>query len=278
MPKQETTKDSPGSLGSWQNRILETVDQYKDPLARVLCPDKPVEALRFHFLKSSPKALCLKAEVHDACGFFKIFDGEGAVPVYRREKAALASLQSSGLVPRLLAFSDVHHFILTEWLDAPLCVDDHNLSETAFELGVWRAHFDAAAPWEPASGNWFAYLSRFGNEVALDQVEQAEEALSSMPLFGRGLVQNDATLQNFMLSDGGKLIGCDFEKARIRPRGWDYVMTYHSLIERFSKDAEVVLNAFSRGFDSAHRGALITEELNTAARILFCARAMARAA
>ena len=48
MPKQETTKDSPGSLGSWQNRILETVDQYKDPLARILCPKKPVEALRFH--------------------------------------------------------------------------------------------------------------------------------------------------------------------------------------------------------------------------------------
>ena len=60
----------------------------------------------------------------------------------------------------------------------------------------------------------------------------------------------------------------------MRPRGWDYMLGFSALIERFPEDADEVLTAYSNGFSQAHRGALIVDELNAVARILFCARAL----
>ncbi|TLP60490.1 hypothetical protein FEE96_16685 [Parasedimentitalea maritima] len=268
--------DATGTLYSadWKDRLRHQLGFCFPQIAETLTGLTNDRNVKFEMVKASSRSLCLKLNVDGKLGFLKLFDGPDGSAAFFREKMSLHSMLDSGLVPGLLAYSDELKFILTEWVETRSLLDAEP-SHTAFRIGAWLAAFDAAAPAELASGNWFGYLSKFKTGVALSQIVEAKSVLSGIPLCGRVLSRNDPALHNYLQTQSGALLGCDFEQSRMRPRGWDYVTGFGALIERFPAKSNEVLEAYSAGFARSHRGALIVDELNSMARILFCARAVA---
>ena len=277
--KDNDSADDVRATCDWRDRLQLGLGEHMELLAKVVAgEDATPHEIRFDLIKHGPRSVCLIVEVSGHSRFLKLFDGQAGDDAYQREKKALFAMQSSGLVPKLYAFSDPCRFILTEVLSRDEITNRESMDDpewTGRNVGEWVAKYDAAAPWEPACGNWYGYLSKFGTSLALDVDKDAPDRLLSIPLCGRGLAHNDPALHNYLLTDAGVLVGCDFEHAMMRPRGWDYLITYHALIERYAEKATTALEAFSDAFAHFHKGALIVDELNTLARTLYCAQALA---
>lgn len=274
----------PYSQVDWRNRLERAIGDCYVQIAQEIAgrdADMRAKELTFAFVKASDAAISVTVQLGDAKYFVKVFDAEGpeAADRYKREKAALLVMRGSGLVVRLRAFSDAHRFVMMTHEERGLDQVMTSVREKvtfARRLGIWVAEFDRLAPASQAQGDWYSYLSGCTGQVSRETLLAAKERLSAVPLAGLGLARNDAALHNYLIGADGMLLGCDFEKSAMRPRGWDYVATYQALLHRFTENAEAVLEAFEAGFSRAHRGGLLVEELNGVARDLFCARAMAR--
>ncbi len=263
----------------WRERLQSAIGARMDLLARVVGgEDAPHHEIRFDLIKQGPRSICVLVEASGQSRFLKIFESQTGHKEYLREKQVILAMQSSRLVPKVYAFSDQCSFILTEVVGQSSATNRNLMADPKWvgrKVGEWVAKFDAAAPWGPACGNWYGYLSRFGTSLALSSIKDASDRLLKIPLYGLGLARNDPALHNYLLTDQGALVGCDFEHATMRPRGWDYLITYQALIERFAEQATTALEAFSDAFAHFHKGALMMDELNSLARTLCCARALA---
>ncbi|MGX9350084.1 hypothetical protein ACS3QZ_02675 [Shimia sp. W99] len=247
-------------------------------IARIVSGRKSGAALEFDLIRYGSSAMSLEVRAGGRRAYLKLFDPAHTDYAYQREKAALCALRESGLVPRILAYADKPRFLLCEWSGAAAETEGNaSLSPTQFaeKLGVWLAELDSVVPGEDACGNWYTYLQQFSGVFDMERIRIARDMLSEIPLCGRAMSRNDTALTSFLDSAEGHLMGCDFERAQMRPRGWDYVLGYIGLIEQFPENTGAVLEAYSAGFSRAHKGALIVEELNVVSRILYTARAMA---
>jgi Phosphotransferase enzyme family len=274
---------APTRSDDWTGRARAALAGCGRELADAVAPGTDARDMQVFPHKVGATTLGLRLQVGERAAFLKVFDGDTAdiEDDYIRERSVLLSLRGSGLVPGVLAYSNPKRFLLMSHVgaDSPSgspadALDRLSPEDLAFRIGTWLARFEAFAPSKPATGNWYQYLRKFGAAVPLHRIESAFDALSEIPLCGLVIARNDAALHNYLIRADGHLVGCDFEKARMRPRGWDYMMTFHALIQRFPEQAEVALEAYVEGFSRAHRGALIVDELNVAARQLFCARAL----
>lgn len=246
-------------------------------IAQSISNGRAASELNFSLVKESANALSLKVCCGNSVAFLKLFDEgpQGAMP-FEREKVALCAFRQTGLVPKIIGFNVPHRFLLVEWVDSPQSsktLFGYRPETLARKLGQWLARFDSSAPWQAECGNWFGYFSRFGQGVDLSQLKSMRATLSQIPLYGRSLARGDAALHNFVMDEKRRLLGCDFENAMMRPRGWDYIQMHNALIQRFPDDAASVISGLSDGFSANHKGALMVDELNRIARYLFCARA-----
>ncbi|MBE1282452.1 MAG: phosphotransferase [Rhodobacteraceae bacterium] len=260
----------------WRSEVSARLDQCYASISRLLDPSGQASEMDFVLLKAGRSALSLRCSAGPGHVYVKLFTGPETHAPYHKEKASLAALRDSGLVPRLLAFSDERHFIVTEWIEQADLDPFEALdpSRAAEALGVWIGEMDSKAPGNRLHGNWYSYLKKFGDQLDLDRITPARELLSNIPLCGSVLSRNDAALHNFIFVGDGELLGFDFDKAKLCPRGWDYIHGFIALIQRYPDDVETVLEAYSQGFARAHRGVLLVDELNSVARALFCATAI----
>jgi hypothetical protein len=263
----------------WRDRVQRGLTGCFDVVADAISPDQGSRTIDFTPLKIRTNALVFRAVLSGGEGVVKIFDGAPEIVehAYRRERDCLLLMQASRQVPQLLCFSDLRRFIVTrsagESLDNKI-FDALGAEESCRRIGRHLARFDLAAPSQLTSGDWFKYASKLTPALAVEHIERACEILSGIPLCGNGIALNDPALHNFLLGPDGEILRCDLERATMRPRGWDYIQTYWAIIERFGDCASDALDALSEGFASQHHGALMINELNTVARILFCARAV----
>lgn len=267
------------SSKDWRAEIGRIPVTALEQLAHSVCDQSVQGKMSFWPLKTGHRAICLGAECNGRRFFLKLFDARDASAraSFEREKTAYRYFSGSGLVPDLLAYSDPHRMIVLDWAGSDERQDLLSVwsaSELGRRLGEWLARFDAVAPWERTCGNWSGYLSRISDGVDLDAVGEARAELSRLPLCGKALTRGDCALHNFLITRSGALVGCDLEFAGMRPRGWDYVQMHHAIIQRYPEQAAEILEHMSEGFARAHKGALLIDELNLLARILFCARAM----
>lgn len=266
--------DRAEAAAGWQQRLQQMFRGCFRQLAESLtCDGQAGAELGFELIKESPRAISLRMNAGSESGFLKLFDGPGGSEAYKREKAALLAFAGKGVLPELISFSDEMLFILTEWHGQPFD-PAANPEGTARRTGAWMARYDAAAPSRKLEGNWYNYGLSIGLGAALQSIPGAQAQLAAVPLCGEVLSRNEAALHNFVEGPDGRLLGCDFENARFKPRGWDYIRGYWSLLERFPDKARVVLKAYQRGFELSHRGMLQAQELSSVARILFCAQAL----
>lgn len=264
----------------WRDRVCLGLKGKINEVAQAIAGDTDARDMTFTLIKESARSICVEVEIDGQNAFLKLFDGadDAAQLAYMREKTCLLSFRGSGQVPRILAFSNPGRFVITQWISKGQVqdrLDRLSAEDTGDKLGRWLARYDAVSPSETACGNWYSYLNRFGTDIDLQAVETAQDLLLEIPLCGRSLARNDAGLGNFMLTHKGDIIACDFEAATMRPRGWDYLQLYRALILRFADRAAEAVEAFADGYAAEHKGALIADELNVVARILFCAEAVA---
>jgi len=278
MSTAEFTIRGRPDLKDWQEKVRDGLRGRFHAFARAIFGAPDAEKLVFSLIKYGPRATSLRVSEGETHVFLKLFDKTGEAPAaYVRERSALIALRNSGLVPRLIGFDDEVCFVATEFVDGqPL--DDPELKmspiEQAYRLGEWTASLDCRSPARRASGTWLNYLSKFEDSLAFDVLGDVADILADVPLCGLAMSHGDAALHNFMLDADNQLIACDFEAARMRPRGWDFMMTYLALLTRYPDAGGNVVSAFADGFDHYHRGALITDELIRVARIIYCARAL----
>lgn len=268
------------STAGWQTRIRTAFDGNFARLARVISPHSDPRDISFKLLAERANSLGLKASVAGESVYLKIYDGTAAhVPTqYTREKNALLMLRESGLSVHLLACHDELQFLLTRHEQLKIDKDDFASPfhlETLEAVGEWLAHLDAALPSQSAFGTWYQYLTKFDEDLNPYVIQDACEELSAVPILGTAFARNNPILTDFVIDDQGRLRGYNFEAARIRPLGWDYVLTSLAICERYGDQAADALEALSAGFEHKHKGALLAHELNMIARILLCARATA---
>lgn len=260
----------------WQERLKSALAGCAHDVAAAISPGVPEGRLETKLIKNGKWALSLKAKVGGRTAFLKVFDqSDLAGQAYERERSVLHEMQKSRLVPQLMAFSDLRRFLVMRFEHGLTATDPESgltPEDMAFRIGTWTAHFDSQAPSQPISGNWYSYLIKSGDQLGIKQIKGARDVLSTIPLCGLVLARNDAALHNFMLRRHDGLVGCDFEHAILRPRGWDFMMTYQALAQRFPENSDATLAAFSDGFSRFHRGALMMDELNDVARILASAQ------
>jgi hypothetical protein len=264
----------------WRERLQTSLLGCWEQTAQIVTSGKTARTLDLTLLKQGPYSVTVAMFAAGERGVLKLFDSpESKVKQsYEREKRALVLMQDNALVTRITAFSDPHRFVMTRYAGDPLdadTTDEASGVDVARRIGAWIAQYDAVAPAKPVSGNWYSYLLKFGDAVQINRDGADRQALIDIPLCGYSLARNDVALHNFLSSPSGDLIACDFEKSGFRPRGWDYIMTFHALIQRFPDEVEPVLDAFSDAYSQAHRGALIMDEINQVARIMYRATATA---
>ncbi|MEX0284627.1 MAG: hypothetical protein AB3N23_08445 [Paracoccaceae bacterium] len=260
----------------WEARIRHILTTSGRAIADILVPNGRMEEIEASLIKMSDQSFCARLTLGSKTAFLKSYDGDrpGTLLAFNRERDVLAAMKTSGLVPRLHIVSEAQRWLLMEEiprrsseLSAYLAPDDFG-----YRVGTWIAEFEAIAPFQAGAGNWLGYLQKLGLGPQVLRIENAADTLRQIPLCGSVIARNDATLHNYLLTPENRLIGCDFESASLKPRGWEYLMTWHSLMERYGDYAGDAIDALSDGFDKSHRGGLISDELNHVARILFLAR------
>lgn len=263
----------------WDQMIRQVLALSGPEIADVLAPGCKADTLTAELTKQTDTALCVRLRCEGKTAFFKKFRGpeQQQAEHFNREHMMLAGLHGSGLVPRLYAISGPQRWVMLQDVpqDAGAAADRLAPIEFGMKVGEWLARFEAVAPYDRAAGNWLTYVRKLGLADHLPAIQNATETLCAIPLCGVVMSRNDAALHNYLLDGDGQLLGCDFARASMRPRGWDYMMTWQALLQRYGDDGAEAIEGLSDGFSGAHRGGLMVDELNAVARILFCAQFLA---
>ncbi|WP_164726764.1 aminoglycoside phosphotransferase family protein [Shimia sediminis] len=265
---------------NWKEDVMAALAGQERMIAAALEGEPLPDRIDIELVKANRTSVTTRALLGTRTFILKLFAREGLQSelYYQREKGALMALRGRGVAPRLIGFCDQRHFLMMQAVPTL----EHAQAQArlgwlgfAREIGAWLGRIDRAAPGRPAHGNWATYLSRYTDQLCLENAPVAQDILSRIPLCGQSLAQCDASLGNVIFRPDGSVVGVDFEQARFRPRGWDFAMYFISLVERMPDQAEEILAALAEGFASEHRGALLIEELCTVARLILCLRANA---
>ncbi len=262
---------------SWRDRIQTGLRGSLVTLAQSLTSGAGAARLHFDLIKAARRSVSVRLLIDNKGFFLKLFDGPHAERHYEAERNLLLMLRDEEVVPTLLAFSDTHHFVITEWNSDPF--ENHHLDAWGSaglgdRLGDWLARYDAAAPFEPGEGTWADYVLETPMARFLNKIPGAYDCFASVPICGMGLSYNDAALHNFLVEAGDELLRADFERAAFRPRGWDYISAQHAVMQRFPEECGDILPAMSGAFAAAHKGALRVDELDRVGMYLFCLLAL----
>lgn len=271
----------PRGTRDWKTEFKAGLNGRFRAIAEAIFHDVTARELRFDLVKQGRRALTLRVLHKDRAVCLKLFSDTApdAQAAYMRERNCLIAFSHTGLVPRIIGFEDAARIVFTQPVEGPSATAPGNgltPEQTGARLGEWMARLNAVAPSRKACGNWLSFFRKFPG-LELQGLGPARALLADIPLCGLSLSRGDAALHNYIVTADGGLVGVDFEEARMRPHGWDYITAHNALLLRFGPDSEAALRAFRDAYHRHHRGALITDELNSVAQLFFCARALARA-
>ena len=264
---------------SWHARARQALQPFAWDLARKLEPDFAADKLVLHLVKLRLNTMCLRADLGHRSVFLKIFDSPASESntAYKREKFVLGAMKETGIVPALLAYHDKSRILVLDHVDGFTFEEVEATAcpvEFAGEVGTWVAKFESHAPSRPDTGNWAGYFGKLRPMLNLEDFPDDLQRLSEIPVCGSVISRNDPAMHNFILPREGGIVGCDFGNAQFRPRGWEFLLTYQALLQRFPEQASEVLAAFVGGFRAAHTGAMRVEEICQVARIMIRATAL----
>jgi len=208
----------------------------------------------------SYERIVLKMEAGEKATIIKAFNPEhpSAMQAHYREAAVLANVNRRKLVPDILHHSSSGKWIMSVFIEGAQLEDLINADTVvayARDLGEWYARYtdilDLQASEETST--WLAYLGNY--EVIRDTgLKPSEESfLASLPIRRRLVAKNDANLCNFLVTDRAELLGIDFEKAALKPYGYDILSTARILVQLYPHlmldITGAIVDGFGRGTD-----------------------------
>jgi len=210
-------------------------------LLQAMFPDGPPPAnVDVEPLVQHDERLVLKLTGGGKTTLLKAFNGDvhTAVVARYREIAVIANLRGSGLIPELLGYNKDGNWILSEFVESEMLEDvitEQNAEGYAFALGAWYARYTDAMlnQGQTEASDWLSYLDQYGAIQRVGLTEEQRDALRNMPIQQRLIAKNDSYLRNFLVDDEGQLVGIDFEKAELKPYGWDIIATGRLLVRMF---------------------------------------------
>lgn len=261
----EPTTPSGGQQDGWQDIVTSRLFRLAPEIAYLTDTGHDADAVQFGLEKAGHQALSLEVRLGDKRAYIKLYhDTPEAQAAYARDRGMHVALRDTGLTPGLIAFSDTERFVMTEHVDSmpwDEAMRRFGPERIARNLGAWLAQCDNQAPTRPGSGNWYDYLSQFGDEVPQAALQPTADVLAAIPVDGLVVSRGDPALHNYLITDDGNILGCDFEAARLRPRGWDFAMAHHTLLRHDPDQADLMIYEMGQGFSDAHKGDVRMDQL-----------------
>jgi len=212
--------------------------------------------------------MVMKLNLGEQTTLLKVFNESqnNAVVARYREIAVLANLQMSDLIPPLVAYSKSGNWIMSEYIESTDLEDlitDKNAVDYARALGKWYAKFTdvMAMQSDDAKSDWHTYLSQYETIKRIGLTQAQKESLRRMPINKRLIAKNDSYLRNFLVDSDEKLVGIDFEKAELKPYGYDIIVTGRVLVRKFPhmmlELTEALVDGWGGGTDTITREQLL---------------------
>lgn len=182
----------------------------------------------------------------------------------RREFVVTSKLQSSGLGPHLIAYSNPNCYLVRSWISGRSVsehVDKDNIKEIAERIGQFCAAFGKTMPSEEFNLNWGEYLRL--NDIAGDDLcnlEINKFRIADIEIGSRRIAVNDASLDNFVLAKEGGIKALDFEASALKPAEWDLLLFARVFVRRFPTMVAVVCTALADGYIDGNGGGSIPHE------------------
>ena len=212
--------------------------------------------------------MVMKVEFAGQRALLKAFNGghSGAVLACYREIAVLANLDGTDLIPPLLAFSQSENWIMSGFVDGPELDDvitPDNAVDHARALGAWYARYTDLMDVQPPeiSSDWLSYLNQYEAIKRVGLSDAQQDFLRGLPIKKRLIAKNDSFLGNFLVDQEGALMGVDFEKAELKPYGFDLLVTSRILVRGFPhlmvELTDALVEGWGRGTDAISRAQLL---------------------
>ncbi|MCH2093988.1 MAG: aminoglycoside phosphotransferase family protein [Rhodobacteraceae bacterium] len=256
------------------DRMTAQVARWAEGIAAVLSPDESASALQLERLGGRDGRAVYKVVCGTRVGVLKLFDHSRPAlrDAYLRERDMLVQLKGWSRTARHLAHCDAGGFVLTQYLrGTPVSqyAERHGALSVARAVGVWLGGLDARMITRPAFASWSDYLASVRTGLPQSAVDGADAALGSLPVRGMALARNDGNLSNFVMNGSGHCLGFDFERARVKPRGWDFVLTALELTAQSPGPVDPVLDRLADGFASVRDQNTLVQDLRDVVRFLF---------
>jgi hypothetical protein len=222
-------------------------------IASIIYPTKTPETMKVKVLKKSNRSLTLKVSVFVTDKVVKYFGSDDDVNegIYLRERDALLLLGGTGLSPELHAFCDKNRYLIMEHLDGfdlRELIEPSMINALSRDLGQWLGQFARRSPSQPATGNWFEYLSNYPSLTASPVLSSAKSELGDFHFDRIVLSKNDGALANFFVKKDGKILGLDFENTEFKPIGWDLLLVSRALVRLYPDKSEIITRELAKGF------------------------------
>ncbi len=236
-------------------------DLHGDAVAAAMFPDDAVpEDFEVAAIIKRPDRFVARITAGDTINLLKGFNADEMAGDVQtdRELALQLALKETDLAPRIHAYNQQDKWVLTEWIEGVMLerlVKEDNATDYAVELGSWFAEYTDVMQRHGGSNasDWFSYLQRYRKYVPRLDYTDHRSILENFPLRTRLIAKNDAYLGNFLLSDDGRLVGIDFEKAQLKPYGWDVLVTARVLVRKFPhmmlELTEAIVEGWGQGTD-----------------------------
>lgn len=200
--------------------------------------------------------MVMRVSAGDNMSLLKAFnpDAETAVAARYREVAVLINLAKTDLIPRVFAHNPTANWILSDYVESEGLGDvitAENAVTYAHALGQWYGKYTDTLQDQSTheASSWYDYLDQYKRLSKSVDYGQHRDLLKALPMAQQLLAKNDSYLQNFLVDANDKLIGIDFEKAQLKPYGWDILVTARVLVRLFPELMLELTQALVDGWD-----------------------------
>jgi len=263
MPDHQIVHTSQAfSPGEWMRENARDV-------LKAMYPDGGADPdLRVMPYVSTYERLVLKVRSGSRTVILKAFSTEhkAAMVALHREAAVLTKLNGTSLCPELIHFSAAGKWIMLDFVDGPILeevITEDTVIAQARSLGDWyRRYTDCLDTYAiEESSTWLDYLQGYDVIQKVAIKPEQETFLARLPIQRRLVAKNDAYLGNFLLGPNETPLGIDFEKSRMKPYGFDILVTGRMLVSMFPhmlpQMTDALVDGFGRGTDTMSQDDLL---------------------
>ena len=212
--------------------------------------------------------LVLRVSSRDRSALVKAFNSSPKAGKNRINQELMVQLvlKDTDLIPKIQGYSQQDSWVVSEWISGGMLkqhINAENAQEYARQLGKWCAEYTVKMDEHAVatSSDWFSYLQLYKRYSKRLTFSDYEKFLSKLPINKRVIAKNDPFFNNFLVSKDGQLVGIDFEKAQLKPVGWDVLLTARVFVRKFPHlmidITDALIDGWGQGTDCIDQSAFL---------------------